>query len=177
MHSQKRREKVSLSGMYLKESHRWKRTVLRGESGEKDERLLLKVTLGPGFLCLCLDSPVAPRLNARLSSSHFCLLWLAKLSLRGKSKPFLPPAGVRLNTEMATGKRQGGKTKKESACLLSGLADWPTERLAGSLTGLGWGMLEQSYQVGDRNCQLVSKTPKHAAAGFLMTRQSVSGLI
>lgn len=51
MRSRKGRKKVSLSGMYLKGSHCWKRTVL-GESGEKDERLLLKVTLGPGFLCL-----------------------------------------------------------------------------------------------------------------------------
>lgn len=47
----KGKKKVSLSGMYLKGYHCWKRTVL-GESGEKDERLLLKVTLGPGFLCL-----------------------------------------------------------------------------------------------------------------------------
>lgn len=47
----KGKKKVSLSGMYLKGSHCWKRTVLR-ERAEKDERLLLKVTLGPGFLCL-----------------------------------------------------------------------------------------------------------------------------
>lgn len=107
----KGKKKVSLSGMYFKGSHCWKSNVL-GEGRKKDERLLLKVTLSPGFLCLAQTPRVPPRLSARLSSSHFCLLWLAKLSLRGKSKPFLPPAGVRLNTEMATGKRQGGKTKQ-----------------------------------------------------------------
>lgn len=98
----------------------------------------------------------------------FCLLWLAKLSLRGKSKPFLPPAGVRLNTEMATGKRPGGKAKKKKvpASLVGRRTNWPTD-CSGWLTGVGWGMLERCYQVGEGNRQLVSKTPKHAAAGFL----------
>lgn len=38
-------------------------------------------------------------------------LLLSLFLFKGKSKPFSLPGGVRLNTEMATGKRLEGKTK------------------------------------------------------------------
>lgn len=51
----------------------------------------------------CVASPPSP---------HKCLAFLLSLFLfKGKSKPFSLPGGVRLNTEMATGKRLEGKTK------------------------------------------------------------------
>lgn len=58
--------------------------------------------LGPGFLCSY--PPPIPHVNVCLSPSPLFLF-------KGKSKPFSLPGGVRLNTEMATGKRLEGKTK------------------------------------------------------------------
>lgn len=108
-----RKKKVSLSGMYLKGSESWKLTVL-GESGGKDERLLLKVTLGPGFLCRASTSMSLPAWEFNSLPPTFAFSFSQSCLSGGKSKPFLPPAGVRLNTEMATGKRQRGKTKKKN---------------------------------------------------------------
>jgi len=53
----------------------------------------------------CVASPPVP-------TSVFCFSSSLALFLgEGKSKPFSLPGGVRLNTEMATGKRLEGKTK------------------------------------------------------------------
>lgn len=52
----------------------------------------------------CAATSPHPHVNVCLSPSSLFLF-------KGKSKPFSLPGGVRLNTEMATGKRLEGKTK------------------------------------------------------------------
>lgn len=52
----------------------------------------------------CAATPPHPHVNVCLSPSSLFLF-------KGKSKSFSLPGGVRLNTEMATGKRLEGKTK------------------------------------------------------------------
>lgn len=59
--------------------------------------------LGPGFLCS--HPPPCPHVNV-------LPLLLSLFLFKGKSKPFLLPGGVRLNTEMATGK--GWKEKQKT---------------------------------------------------------------